>query len=286
MPRSLVSRVAAVGLAIGLALGLGGRPAAAQEPAEGAIEVDWGVHVPIVVAGGLGLGLSEALFKDHLADERCSWCEGNAFDDRMRVELRWSDPETAHQLSNALVYGVAPASAFGLTALVGWRAGRAADWPVNAFSVLEATILAADLTQLAKFHSGRARPYMRELGGDMPGAPESAAESNLSFFSGHTSFAFSLAVASGTVASMRGYRGAPAVWGVGLGAAALTGWMRVAADRHYATDVLTGALVGSAVGFAVPYLLHRRRRPASVKELHISLAPAPGGALFVLGWQR
>ncbi len=277
--------MAAVMLALGLGVGLAG-PAQAQEPARDEIEIDWGVHVPIVVAGGLGLGLSEALLKDRLAGDRCSWCEGNAFDDHVRAELRWSDPQAAHQLSNLLVHGVAPASAFGLTALVGWRDGRAADWPVNAFAVLEATILAADLTQLAKFQSGRARPYMRELGGDVAGAPGSAAEHNLSFFSGHTSFAFSLAVASGTVASMRGYRGAPVVWGVGLGAAALTGWLRVAADRHYASDVLTGALVGSAVGFAVPYLLHRRRRPDSVKDLRIGVAPAPGGALFVLGWQR
>jgi membrane-associated phospholipid phosphatase len=273
--------VAAVVLALGIA-----EPAAAQEPARDEIEIDWGVHVPIVVAGGLGLGLSEALLKDRIADDRCSWCDGNAFDDRLRAGLRWSDPRAAHQLSNALVYGIAPASAFGLTALVGWRAGRAADWPVNAFAVLEATILAADLTQLAKFRAGRARPYMRELGGDVDGAPGPAAEHNLSFFSGHTSFAFSLAVASGTVASMRGYRGAPVVWGVGLSAAALTGWLRVAADRHYASDVLTGALVGSAVGFAVPYLLHRRRTPDSVKDLRVGVAPAPGGALLVLGWQR
>jgi membrane-associated phospholipid phosphatase len=277
--------MAAVMVALGLGVGLAG-PAEAQEPARGAIEIDWGVHVPIVVAGGLGLGLSEALFKDRLADDRCSWCEGNAFDDHARAELRWSDTESAHQLSNALVYGIAPASAFGLTALVGWRDGRAADWPVNAFAVLEATILAADLTQLAKFYSGRARPYLRELGEDLAGAPGPAAEHNLSFFSGHTSFAFSLAVASGTVASMRGYRGAPAVWGVGLGAAALTGWLRVAADRHYASDVLTGALVGSAVGFAVPYLLHRRRRPDSVKDVRVGVAPVAGGGLVVLGWQR
>lgn len=284
MTRSLAPRTAAIATALGLALGVAG-PAAAQEPAQGAIEIDWRVHVPIVVAGGLGLGLSEALLKDGLADDRCSWCEGNAFDDRLRAKLRWSDPEAAHQLSNALVYGLAPASAFGLTALVGWRDGRAADWPVNAFAVLEATILAANLTQLAKFQSRRARPYMRELGGDASGAPEAAAERNLSFFSGHTSFAFSLAVASGTVASMRGYRGAPAVWGVGLGAAALTGWLRVAADRHYASDVLTGALVGSAVGFAVPYLLHRRRRTV-FQDVQVGVAPAPGGALFVLGWAR
>jgi len=36
----------------------------------------------------------------------------------------------------------------------------------------------------------------------------------------------------------------------------------------------------------VPYLIHRRRRPASVKDLQIGLAPAQGGALVLFGWQR
>ena len=111
-------------------------------------------------------------------------------------------------------------------------------------------------------------------------------DGNLSFFSGHTSFAFSLAVASGTVASMRGYRAAPAVWGVGLGAAAVTGYLRIAADRHYATDVMTGALVGSALGFAVPYLLHRRgRETREPPRLQFGVAPVAGGSVASLGFR-
>jgi len=94
-----------------LAVGLAAPTAAAQTQPGGELQIDWRVHVPVLVAGGLGLGLSEALLKDELADERCSWCDGNAFDDRLRAKLRWSDPETAHQLSDALVYGVVPASA-------------------------------------------------------------------------------------------------------------------------------------------------------------------------------
>lgn len=284
-PRPACAVVAALA-ALGALSVARARSARAQEPepAGGALDVDWRVHVPIAVAGGLAWGLSESRLKDTLADDRCAWCEGNAFDDHVRAGLRWSEPETAARLSDALVYGVAPASAFGLSALVAAADGRGSEWPANALAVLEATVLAADLAQLVKFQVGRARPYTREGGASAPvGSP---LEDNLSFYSGHTSFAFSLAVSSGTVATMRGYRAAPAVWAVGLGAAATTGWLRVAADRHYASDVLTGALVGSAVGFAVPYLLHRRRGRQSHRSVEVAVAPAPGGALVLLGWRR
>ena len=43
----------------------------------------------------------------------------------------------------------------------------------------------------------------------------------------------------------------------GIDNAAVTASLRVAAGKHFFTDVLTGAGVGSAVGFLVPYL-HRR----------------------------
>jgi membrane-associated phospholipid phosphatase len=40
----------------------------------------------------------------------------------------------------------------------------------------------------------------------------------------------------------------------GVPLAAATGYFRLAADRHYLTDVLAGAGVGLAVGYAVPAL--------------------------------
>jgi membrane-associated phospholipid phosphatase len=253
------------------------------EGGEGALVIDWRVHVPIVVAGGVGWILSEALLKDGLAEERCDWCGGNGFDDHVRDELRWSRPDAAHRLSDGVGFGLAPLSAFGLTALAAWHDGRAAEWPVDAFVVLEAAVLSADLSQLVKFQTARARPYMRD-----GLALEPSADSNLSFYSGHTSFAFSLAVASGTVASLRGYRAAPAIWAAGLAAAAATGWLRIAADKHYATDVLTGAAVGAAVGFVVPYFLHRTRRKKSDEQerrpgLELGVLPREGGGLVSIG---
>ncbi|HEX2879195.1 MAG TPA: hypothetical protein VHO25_06635 [Polyangiaceae bacterium] len=58
---------------------------------------------------------------------------------------------------------------------------------------------------------------------------------------------------------MRGYWTAPYV-AIGGGVLAVgTGLLRIGADMHWASDVLVGAAAGSALGFAVPFLLHSRR---------------------------
>ena len=44
------------------------------------------------------------------------------------------------------------------------------------------------------------------------------------------------------------------IWGAGLGLAVTTAYLRIAADRHYATDVLAGSAFGIAAGIAIPWL--------------------------------
>ena len=82
----------------------------------------------------------------------------------------------------------------------------------------------------------------------------------------------------GTVAQLRGYRGGWLVWVVGLPLAAAVGVMRMGADKHYLSDVLVGAAVGSAFGFALPRLFHGRVDRASAPDaVRLRLVPAPGG---------
>ena len=77
------------------------------------------------------------------------------------------------------------------------------------------------------------------------------------------------------LASLRHYRLAPLVWGTGLGLATFTGYLRIAADKHYFTDVVVGAAFGSLVGFLVPYVFHRAD----------DSAPAMGaGRPALIGW--
>ena len=71
---------------------------------------------------------------------------------------------------------------------------------------------------------------------------------------------FSLASAAGTVATLRGYRLMPLVWATLMPLAIATGDLRSGGDKHYLSDVLTGAVLGAAVGVALPLLFHGRER--------------------------
>ena len=129
---------------------------------------------------------------------------------------------------------------------------------------------------VVKYAVGRARPYVWKGDPGLYGDPHDA---NLSFFSGHTTFAFSVAVAAGTIFLMQGMPGAPVALGAGLALAGFTGYLRMAADQHYLTDVVVGAAVGSLVGWAIPFVFHRPAQGNGTQPA--ALIPAPGGIAFV-----
>ena len=136
-----------------------------------------------------------------------------------------------------------------------------AGW-VDALLVAEAAGIAMDVNQLVKFLAGRQRPFVH-YGNYAEANRKPDPDDNLSFFSGHSTFTFAVAAAAGTVSTMRGYESAPWVWGVGLTLATATGYLRIAGDKHYLTDVLVGAGTGLAAGIAIPRLLHPRKEGSS-----------------------
>lgn len=83
-------------------------------------------------------------------------------------------------------------------------------------------------------------------------------DDDLSFFSSHTSTTAAFAFAVAQIATRRRVR-TPLVFLVGI-AAGLTGYLRIASDRHYLSDVLAGGLVGATVGTLVPRWLHPVRK--------------------------
>jgi membrane-associated phospholipid phosphatase len=128
-------------------------------------------------------------------------------------------------------------------------------------------------------------PAPRPPGGDGSSPADAAwargerrsADDDLSFFSGHTSGTFAAAGAFGTIARLRGDRGWIAVYAVGFAAAATVGYLRMAADAHWLTDVAAGAAVGAAAGVGVPLLLHRAGSRASA-----SASATAGPASFAI----
>lgn len=253
-------RVPALALVVALA------PAArADEPNPLAVDLRWAVPVTLG-AGALAAGLSAK----PLAPSRCRWCGTNGYDTSSRTHLVWRDTRSAGTASDVLAAGVLPAAALVHAGAQAWRHGDARLGLEDAIVIAEAVLIATDLNAVAKDLFARRRPSA----GD--GASGAAVKS---FYSGHTTLAFSLATSAGTVASLRGYSSAPWVWGTGLGLAATVGYLRVAADAHWATDVLAGAAVSGVVGWAVPWVFHRVRSERG--RTAVDLVPAPGGFALV-----
>jgi membrane-associated phospholipid phosphatase len=91
-----------------------------------------------------------------------------------------------------------------------------------------------------------------------------------SFYSGHTSTVVAALTAAAWTSRWRyGEQGWP--WAVVAVGGASVGVERVLAGQHFPTDVLAGALMGFAVGTAVPWLHRRPDLPA------VMVSPLPAG---------
>lgn len=216
-----------------------------------------------LAASALVLGLSLR----PLEPTHCRLCTPGELDEETREVLRLHAPGAAREAGRAsdlLANAVLPAAALGYVGVQALRDRAPGEAGEDALVVLEAVALAEAANAVAKDGVARLRP------GEPLGAGGSA---DRSFYSGHTSFAFSLATATATVATLRGDRAAPWVWGVGLTLATGVGYLRVASDAHWVTDVAAGAAIGGGIGFAVPWLLHRGPR----RWRGLDLRPAPGG---------
>ena len=66
---------------------------------------------------------------------------------------------------------------------------------------------------------------------------------------------FSITVAAGMVAHWRNYWTEPYIWGTGIFLSTTTQYLRIAADKHYFSDVLVGGALGIAGGLLIPRLM-------------------------------
>lgn len=155
---------------------------------------------------------------------------------------------------------------------------------------LEALAITGAIQGTTNVLVSRERPYGPDCGtSELPAQAQDCVGSTRyrSFFSGHTAFSFTSAALICVHHMKHDLIGAP--WDAvscagGYAVAASTAMFRVVGDVHYSTDVLTGMLVGSLVGYGVP-LLHYAfpvPRGSADRSLMLTLAPAPGGA-SVLG---
>jgi membrane-associated phospholipid phosphatase len=231
-----------------------------------------------ITASGAALYLGLELLKGDLAPTTCRWCDPGTIDAKTRDALVWSHGAGAKRASDVLAVAI-PVAALGHQLLAARAAGDTdAGW-IDGLIIAETAILAMDLNQIVKYSVGRQRPFVH-YGNFAEPDRKPDPDDNLSFYSGHTTFTFAVAAAAGTVSSMRGYPSAPWVWGIGMTLAATTGYLRIAADKHYLSDVLVGAATGIAAGVAVPRLLHPKQDPAGTTA-SVTVVPYPVGVAFV-----
>jgi membrane-associated phospholipid phosphatase len=210
-------------------------------------------HLTLSASLGVGFFVTEGIFKSGLAAEDCRWCEPNSLDVRVRDALVWDDYDAARMYSNLTGYVAMPVFAVGITALSSLDSSdkswaRVLD---DTLPVLESVAISQALTQVVKFSVARQRPFVH-----FRDTPQDS-DDNMSFWSGHSALAFGLTTSAGLIAHWRHNKLEPVIWGVGGALSISTAYFRIAADRHYFTDVLTGSAVGVLAGLTIPRLMRR-----------------------------
>jgi membrane-associated phospholipid phosphatase len=233
------------------------------------------IHVTITATGAVMYLTSEVFLKSQLSAHECHWCNPGSFDNSARNALLWSNPKSAQLASNITGYVIVPlfVASMSLYALstTNPRTSRVID---DVTPIAETVVLSQLVTQAMKFTVGRERPFVHF---GPPGMHSD--DDDASFFSGHSALVFGVVTSAGMIAHRHHYKTEPYIWGIGLPLAVATGYLRIAGDKHYLTDVLVGAGVGIGAGLTVPLLMQRPEEHAQQRT--VSLVPTGNGAMLV-----
>jgi membrane-associated phospholipid phosphatase len=139
---------------------------------------------------------------------------------------------------------------------------------------VEVSLLTRGVTGITKSIVGRTRPYLyntsftpqERFDFQEHGAPKAST----SFFSGHSSSAFASAVFLSKMYTDIYGKGtwSTIIWCSSLSLASVSAYCRVAAGEHFPTDVIVGAVVGSAIGYVIP-TLHKK----NTEKISLSVLP-------------
>ena len=179
------------------------------------------------------------------------------------------------------VLGAAPLALAGTS----WYRGEASggDFAVYTLMFAQALALQNGLNLVVRSFKFWPRPYMYSTDGDGAAAAEAAeGEAYGSFFSGHASAAFTVAVFTGEWFSefYPNSRYKSLVWAGSLSLAGFVGVLRIAAGKHYPTDVVVGALAGTGVSLAVIQMHKKTVRIGPVSLAGLWAGPDTAGATF------
>jgi len=124
------------------------------------------------------------------------------------------------------------------------------EWETSVVMYGESVLLVYGLTMMTKALVHRPRPYAYNTESHWN---RSSPEASASFFSGHTSLAFNGAVFSSLLYQKYNPDSGwiKPIWAGELTLATVTGVFRVLSGKHFPTDVIVGAAVGSFTGWFV-----------------------------------
>jgi len=253
------------------------------------------IDLPIVL--GLGSALLGMTISDpQLPPPSCSpLCDAQTVNELDRVSIGWHS-KPARTASDILLGMnlVLPV----MLDLIDVAASRPPDalrgYLQDLLILSEVFVVNSGINGLFKYAVRRPRPFLYDTDMDAFSLSDRQdVDSGLSFYSGHSSSAFAMATAGSYLFTLRHPRSkwVIPIWIFSEALAATTASMRVLAGKHFITDVLVGAVMGSAVGLLIPYL-HRRALPAALaqragrfgQDLRISAAPMlalDGGGLIL-----
>ena len=227
-----------------LVLLLAGSPAAAQDSAV-TYRASWRDAVSVGVAGGLYL-LPSAIGLPS-GPPSCAPCD--------RATLSGIERFAAHPINAASGRGsnVLLAGVLGLTTFATVQGSTGDQWRGNAAVVTNAVAWTAASTEWLKVTIRRERPVLY--------TPDAAAAAGNpgnqeSFPSGHASVAFAAATSYLVLARREHLRHRTRNALLLYGGAAAVSALRVAAGKHFPTDVVAGAALGSGIGWLVA-TIHR-----------------------------
>lgn len=238
----------------------------------GPYELSWSMDLPIVL-GASALWSTMFLVRGSGVRRTCP-CSSDGLPGFERIALGRS--EAAGAGSDVLV-GAALVAPIVLDAVDVSRAGGSwrGYWE-DVVVMAEAVLASGAINEVVKTAASRPRPRVHDL---PSGSPDLAdADSYTSFYSAHTSNAFAAGMAYAFTFAHR-HPDDPMRWAVYGGAVAVgasVGALRVAAGAHFPSDVIVGAVAGTAIGTVVPWL--HLRSPTTT----LAVAPTGGGAVVAL----
>jgi membrane-associated phospholipid phosphatase len=149
--------------------------------------------------------------------------------------------------------------------------GSRESWVVSAMYG-EVFLVGNGLVELLKGMTNRTRPFVYNGDPDIPNEARFDVKARRAFPSGHTSNAFASAVFFSSVYSKLHPESSAGrwIWAGSLTLAAATGLARYQGGKHYPTDIVAGAVLGSLVGWGVPRL-------HEIDGLRLTVGPSENG---------